>query len=52
MLDTTESGDEIHLFYRDEHQSDFTYHGRLTVQTATRHTDRPSRFTFALTNSK
>ncbi len=52
MVDAAQAGDEIHLFFRDEHHAEFTYHGQLRVQAVTRHTDRPSRFTFALTNSK
>lgn len=40
------SGDEIHLFFRERHHSDFGYYGRLEVARCDRYTDRPSRFVF------
>jgi putative restriction endonuclease len=46
MLGTAMSGDEIHLFYRERHHTDFVYQGRLEVVSCERHTDRPSRFLF------
>jgi hypothetical protein len=52
MVDAAQTGDEIHLFYRDEHKADFAYLGQLKVQAVSRHADCPSRFMFALTNSK
>ncbi len=48
MLDTMQTGDEIHLFYRERHHTDFVYHGRLEVISCERHTDRPSRFVFKI----
>jgi hypothetical protein len=51
MIDSAQSGDEVHLFYREQHNLDFTYHGQLTIQGARRHVDRPSLFTFVLGDS-
>lgn len=49
MLNTASSGDEIHLFHRERHHTDFTYCGRLTVATHVVRTDRPSHFQFQVT---
>ena len=46
ILAATTSGDEIHLFFRERHHTDFVYHGRLEVVCCERRTDRPSRFVF------
>lgn len=48
MLDATQTGDEIHLFYRERHHTDFVYHGRLEVVSCKRHTSRPSQFVFRI----
>ena len=48
MLPTAHTGDEIHLFYRDRHHTDFTYYGRIKPESCERHLDRPSRFVFRL----
>lgn len=48
MLNAMQTGDEIHLFYRERHHTDFVYHGRLEVISCERHTDRPSRFVFRI----
>ena len=48
MIATTQSSDEIHLFYRERHHTNFVYHGRLEVVSYERHTDRPSRFVFSV----
>jgi putative restriction endonuclease len=48
MIAAASSGDEIHLFYRDRHHSDFVYYGRLGVVEITRKSDGPSRFIFRL----
>ena len=48
MIRAEQTGDENYLFYRDRHHSDFTYCGRLRVESVIRHTDRPSRFVFRL----
>ncbi|MBS0412770.1 MAG: hypothetical protein JSR68_00190 [Proteobacteria bacterium] len=46
MLHAEANGDEIHLFHRERHHSDFTYCGRLIVASHILHGDRPSRFKF------
>ena len=46
MLEASRTGDEIHLFYRDRHHTDFTYIGQLSVYCCERLTDRSSRFVF------
>jgi hypothetical protein len=48
MLSAARSREEIHLFYRERHHSDFVYYGRLEVVSCERHSDRPSRFVFKL----
>lgn len=42
------SGDEIHLFHRERHHSDFVYCGRLKVIAHSRCADRPSKFKFQI----
>ena len=46
MLNASSTGDEIHLFHRERHHTDFTYCGRLVVVSHVRRADRPSHFTF------
>jgi hypothetical protein len=46
MLDAASSGEEIHLFHRKRHHSDFTYCGRLLVVSHVLRSDRPSHFKF------
>lgn len=48
ILAAPQVGDEIHLFYRERHHTDFVYHGELNVVQHERHSDRPSKFVFAL----
>lgn len=48
MLNHRQTGDEIHLFHRQQHRSDFTYGGLLALYCCQRFTDRPSRFVFRL----
>lgn len=48
MLKASTSGDEIHLFYRARHHTDFTYMGRISVINHTAHTTHPSKFTFEI----
>ena len=38
--------DEIHVFYRDRHHSDFTYKGRVILESFKRYSGRPSKFVF------
>jgi hypothetical protein len=49
IVSTPHNGDEIHLFYRERHHSDFVYYGRITSTKAQQLTDRPSPFIFRLT---
>ena len=46
MLNTASSGDELHLFHRVRHHTDFTYCGRLSVINQVLSADRPSHFKF------
>lgn len=39
-------GEDIHLFYRDQRHTPFTYHGRIVLVRYDQHTDRPSEFVF------
>lgn len=48
MIKADSVGDEIHLFYRERHHSDFLYKGKLKVIKYSLHTDKPSQFTFEL----
>jgi putative restriction endonuclease len=48
MLGASRTGDEIHLFYRDRHHMDFTYHGRLEVVSCRQSPEHPSQFVFTL----
>jgi putative restriction endonuclease len=43
-----ETGEEIHLFYRDVHHTPFRYHGQILVTRFFPRTDQPSKFVFAL----
>ena len=46
MANAGSSGEEIHLFYREQHHADFTYCGQLKVLAHSRRTDGPSYFKF------
>ena len=46
MLNAASTGDEIHLFHRERHHTDFTYCGRLSVASHVLRTDQPSHFKF------
>ena len=48
IINASRSGDEVHLFYRDRHHSDFTYCGQLSLYCCERLTDQPSRFVFRI----
>lgn len=48
MIDADANGEEIHLFYREYHHSDFIYCGRLKVSSYIRRTDCPSQFKFSV----
>ena len=44
MIEAEDNGDEIHIFHRERHHSDFTYLGCATVENVERNIGRPSRF--------
>jgi putative restriction endonuclease len=46
MVQASVSGDEIHIFHREIHHSDFTYLGRATVADVEVHSHCPSIFRF------
>jgi 5-methylcytosine-specific restriction protein A len=46
VVNATSAGDEIHLFYRDRHDIDFTYFGQIALVEHTIYPDRPSQFVF------
>ena len=51
MLNAAKSGDEIHLFYRERHHSDFTYFGQVTLDGYTTVLNAPSNFVFETAKS-
>ena len=46
MINAESNGEEIHLFHRKRHHSDFIYCGRLKVLSHTLHGQHPSHFRF------
>lgn len=44
MINHVDHGDEIHVFYRERHHTDFTYEGEFEVVEFELFGDRPSRF--------
>lgn len=48
MLTAKSRGQEIHLFHRQRHHMDFEYRGELGVLSATRLTEKPSKFVFEI----
>lgn len=46
MLKAETNGEEIHLFHRKRHHSEFIYCGRLKVLSHALHSNRPSHFKF------
>jgi hypothetical protein len=44
MLNATQTGDHIHVFYRAKHHSDFEYKGRANVVDCEQHSSKPSKF--------
>jgi len=48
IADSTNSGEEIHFFYREIHHSPFEYKGRVTVAGVAFVPDRPTKFVFHL----
>jgi putative restriction endonuclease len=45
MLDAKHGEDQIHVFYRERHHTDFTYLGQASVGDTTIRVDAPSSFT-------
>ena len=48
MVNASRMGEEIHLFYRTRHHTDFIYAGTLRVIDKHLRTDAPSRFKFRI----
>jgi putative restriction endonuclease len=48
ILNASNSRDEIHLFYRDRHHSDFVYQGELALEQAQVDQEGRSHFVFRL----
>lgn len=46
VVNAAGAGDEIHLFYRERHHSDFTYFGLVTLIEHTLNRETPSQFVF------
>ncbi|MFM7204974.1 MAG: DUF3427 domain-containing protein, partial [Myxococcota bacterium] len=44
MITARNRGEQIHLFYRKRHHSDFLYCGQVQVKAVSRQTTRPSSF--------
>lgn len=44
MVNSRQTGDEIHVFYRERHHSDFVYEGKFTVSSYTLNANKPSKF--------
>jgi len=51
ILDAAKQGEEIHLFHRDQHHTDFTYIGQLNVIDSKIKVGSPSQFRFQIKNS-
>ena len=45
IVNSKQFGDEIHLFYRERHHSDFIYEGKFTVSQYVLNSNQPSKFT-------
>ncbi len=46
IVGASRNGEEIHLFYRDQRHTPFTYHGKVVMVRCDRFIDRPSGFVF------
>lgn len=46
ITNASRSGEEIHLFYRDDRRKPFTYHGKVVMIRCNRFANRPSEFVF------
>lgn len=52
IIHAVANGDEIHLFYRERHHTDFVYFGQLDLLEYELSLDRPSKFIFKINKSK
>jgi hypothetical protein len=48
IIKASQTGDEIHLFYRRRHHSDFIYYGKVWLVTCQKNTNCPSSFVFKI----
>jgi putative restriction endonuclease len=48
FVNASAAGDEIHLFYREDHHTPFEYKGEVTLSSYERRHPEPSRFVFKL----
>lgn len=48
LLNAQSAGDEIHLFYRDHHRDNFTYHGEVKLLRHEFRGEAPTRFWFSV----
>ncbi len=51
MLVAKEKGEEIHLFHRDLHHTDFTYLGQLQIVSVDLRSNMPSKFVFEVVDA-
>lgn len=48
IINASRNGEEVHLFYRDNRLTPFTYYGKVVMVRCQRYTDRPSEFVFTV----
>lgn len=48
ILNADQNGEEVHLFHRERHYSEFIYIGRLKLMDHVLNSDRPSNFKFTV----
>lgn len=48
VVEASENGDEIHLFYREVHHTPFVYFGKITLTDFQLSKDKPSEFVFKI----
>lgn len=44
MINSEKTGDEIHVFYRERHHSNFVYEGKFKVTNYSANANKPSKF--------
>ena len=49
IIESKESSDEIHLFYREKHHTDFTYMGIIELESSIEHENSPLEAVFKIT---